>query len=197
VLLDGSLHAVIASGQNIWTSQREHQEHVRRPDADALDLGQMRDHFFFRQFRHTLELQQAGLRLLGEIAQIRRLLAGQPDAAHFGIGEFENALRRQGIAGKGGESIENGRGRFAVQLLIEDRFSQRVKRGLAKLHPERTDALDNRGHDGVGFLQVVDRFAHRYRLLGRLLGRLVAGWGVSLAYGRTNGEFRKYKGIHH
>src|ERR1035438_5674155 len=43
MLLDGSLHAVIANGQNIRTPQGEHQEHVRRPNADALDLGEMRD----------------------------------------------------------------------------------------------------------------------------------------------------------
>src|SRR6266849_6369370 len=50
----------------------------------------------------------AGRGLLGEIAQIRRLLSGQPDAAHLGIGQFENARRRQRIAGKRGESIEDG-----------------------------------------------------------------------------------------
>src|SRR5258707_11327925 len=125
----------------------------------------MRDHFFYRQFRHALELQQAGGSLLGEIAQIRRLLSGQADAAHFGIGEFENALRHQRIAGKSGEAIEDGHGRFAVQLLIEDRLRQRVKRGLAILHAEWADPLDDRGHHGVGFLQVVDCFAHRSWLL--------------------------------
>src|SRR6266851_6827431 len=41
VLLDGSLHAVVAGREDIRTTQREHQEHVRRPDADALDLGEI------------------------------------------------------------------------------------------------------------------------------------------------------------
>src|ERR1017187_4142385 len=57
MLLDGSLHAVIADRQNIRTPQREHQEHVRRPDANPFNLSKMRDHFFFRQFRQALELQ--------------------------------------------------------------------------------------------------------------------------------------------
>jgi hypothetical protein len=34
--------------QNIRMPQREHQEHARRPDANAFDLGQMLDRFFFR-----------------------------------------------------------------------------------------------------------------------------------------------------
>src|ERR1035441_1168047 len=55
VLLDGSLHAVIANRQNIRTPQREHQEHVRRPDANPFNLSKMRDHFFFRQFRQASE----------------------------------------------------------------------------------------------------------------------------------------------
>src|SRR5271166_1793073 len=41
MLLDGSLHAVIANRQNIRTPQGEHQKHVRRPDADAFDLSEM------------------------------------------------------------------------------------------------------------------------------------------------------------
>src|ERR1039458_6130637 len=184
VLLDGSLHAVIADRQNIRTPQGEHQEHVRRPDADALDLGEMRYHFFFRHFRHALELQQAGCSFLGEVAQIRRLLPGQPDATHFGIGQFENALRGQRVAGKSGEAIEDGHGRFAVQLLIEDRLGEGMKGGLVKLHAAWPYALDNRGQHGVGFLQVTDckvvgRFAHRLWLLA---GR------ASLAYRRTNSE---------
>src|SRR5208283_5183517 len=47
MLLDSSLHAVIADRQNIRMPQGEHQEHVRRPDADAFDLSKMRNHFLF------------------------------------------------------------------------------------------------------------------------------------------------------
>src|ERR1039458_6179478 len=57
VLLDRSLHAIIANRQNIRTPQGEHQEHVRGPDANPFNLSKMRDHFFFRQFRKALELQ--------------------------------------------------------------------------------------------------------------------------------------------
>src|ERR1035438_9973671 len=101
------------------------------------------------------------------------------------VGQFENALRGQRIAGQSGEAMEDGHGRFTVQLLIEDRLGQGVKRGLAKLHAARPYALDNRGQHGVGFLQVTDckvvgRFAHRRWLLA---GR------ASLAYRRTNSEF--------
>ena len=154
-----------------------------RPDAHALDLGEMRDHFFFRQFRQALELQQASRGLLGEITQIRRLLPRQPDPAHFGIGQFANALGRKRIASQRSEAIEDGRGCFAIQLLIKNRLGQGMKRGFAESHATWPDALDNRGQHGVGFLEVINCFAH-----GRWL---LAQRGDSLAYGRTDGELEK------
>src|SRR5260221_10604140 len=76
VLLDGGLYAVIAGRQNIRTPQCEHQEHVRRPDAYAFDLGEMRAHFFFRGAGHALELQQPSFGLLAAIDEIHSLLTG-------------------------------------------------------------------------------------------------------------------------
>src|ERR1035437_642214 len=73
VPLDGRLHAIIANRQNIRMPQGEHQEHVRRPDANPFDLSKMRDNFFFRQFGQAPELQEASRNLFGEVAQIRRL----------------------------------------------------------------------------------------------------------------------------
>ena len=39
VLLDGSLHAVIADRKNVRMPQGEHQKHVSGPDANAFDLS--------------------------------------------------------------------------------------------------------------------------------------------------------------
>jgi hypothetical protein len=66
-------------------------------------------------------------------------------------------LRGQWVSGSGGEAIEDGGGGFAVQLLIEDLLSQRMKGGLAKLQAARSDALDDRGQYGIGFLEVPGR----------------------------------------
>src|SRR4029077_4363075 len=45
MLLQSHLYAIVASGQDVWASQREHQEHVRRPHSDSFDLRQMLNHF--------------------------------------------------------------------------------------------------------------------------------------------------------
>src|ERR1039457_4099150 len=39
MLLNGSLHAVIADRKNVRTPQGEHQKHVSGPDANAFDLS--------------------------------------------------------------------------------------------------------------------------------------------------------------
>src|SRR5450755_2650837 len=44
VLSNGSLHAIVAGRQNIGPAQRKHEEHMRRPDADAFDLREMGNH---------------------------------------------------------------------------------------------------------------------------------------------------------
>src|SRR5260370_17945400 len=136
MLLDGSLHAVIANWQNIGTPQGKYQEHVRRPDADALDLGEMRDDVVFGHVGHALKLKQPSLGFLGEITQVSSLLTGKSDPAHLRVSQFDNALGTKFAASQGSESVEDcGRG-FAVQLLIKDRFGQGVQRGLTKLHSD-------------------------------------------------------------
>ncbi len=50
-LADGRANAQVAGGENVGTPQREDQEHVRGPDADAFHLRQMLDDFVVRQVR--------------------------------------------------------------------------------------------------------------------------------------------------
>lgn len=75
VFFHRGLHAIIARGQYVRTAEGEHQEHVRSPNANALDLRQVGNDLVFCHFRHALEFQKAGLRLLREVAQVGRLLA--------------------------------------------------------------------------------------------------------------------------
>ena len=160
VLLDGRLHSVIANRQNIRMPQGKHQEHVGGPDADALDLSEMRNDFVFGHTRHALKLQQPSLGFFGEVPQVSGFLPRKSDAAHLRIAELENAVGSKRIAGQRGKSIKNDSRRLPIQLLIEDRSSHGVKRRLAKLHAARSYAFDDRRQDGVRFLQVVGRFAH-------------------------------------
>src|SRR5450631_1232847 len=67
VFADGHLHAIIASGKHIRTLQGEHQEHVRRPDSDALHLRQMLDHLFVCQFMQSRKIEQSTRRLRRQV----------------------------------------------------------------------------------------------------------------------------------
>jgi hypothetical protein len=58
------------------------------------------------------------------------------------------------------KSLENRDGSLAIQLLVDDGFSQAVEHRLAKLHAVRPNALNDAAHDWVRFLQVIDSFAH-------------------------------------
>src|SRR5579864_7553620 len=67
MFLDRRLNPVIARGQDVLALQREHQEHLRRPHADAFDLRQVLDDLFIRQFRQFRKIQQTFLRLRRQI----------------------------------------------------------------------------------------------------------------------------------
>jgi hypothetical protein len=48
----------------------EHQEHVGRPLAEALDRGELRGHLLVGQVRQALQLERALLDVLGQVAQV-------------------------------------------------------------------------------------------------------------------------------
>jgi hypothetical protein len=70
-ILHRSPDSEVAAGQHIHTPQREHQEHLRRPHADAFHLREVRNH----RLRHP---SPAGLRIrlshLAYAAQVREYI---------------------------------------------------------------------------------------------------------------------------
>src|SRR5262245_20610770 len=48
---DRAPYAQIADRQHVHTAERKDQKHMRRPDADALDLREHRDHFVIAHLR--------------------------------------------------------------------------------------------------------------------------------------------------
>ena len=64
--------------------------------------------------------------------------------------ELENAFGRERVACQRRKAVEDRQSGFAVELLVEDGARETVKCWLAKLHPVRSDTLDNGAHNRVG-----------------------------------------------
>src|SRR5215217_6528683 len=55
--LDRVAHPEVTRGEHVGPVQREHEEHVRGPLADALDRGELAHHLLVGQLGEALELQ--------------------------------------------------------------------------------------------------------------------------------------------
>src|SRR5207247_679864 len=96
---DGAADAEIAYGQHVGALELEHQEHVRAPDAEPLDRGQLRYHPLVGQSVQPRQFELAGEGVLGERAQVGDL--GPREAGSraqlFGL-LAEDLLRRRRTA---------------------------------------------------------------------------------------------------
>src|SRR5260221_10659232 len=72
--LDGGLDPEIADGKDVRTLQREDQEHLRSPYADAFDRGEAQDNLFVCQVRKLGKVETAFERMLSQVADVRSLL---------------------------------------------------------------------------------------------------------------------------
>lgn len=131
-LLDRHLHSEISGRQHVRPLQREHQKHLRRPNANTFHLCQVLDDRFVRLLVQLAEVELAARRPLCHIAQIRRFLFGQTNRPHLLVCELEDSRGRQRVAGQSGKAVEDRGRRLPIQLLVKDRLGQAVKfrRGL-------------------------------------------------------------------
>jgi hypothetical protein len=67
---DRTADAEVADRQHVRAFELEHQEHLRRPHADALDRHQLRRHVLVAQLVQELELELAREHVLGQRAQV-------------------------------------------------------------------------------------------------------------------------------
>jgi hypothetical protein len=72
--LDGVAYPQIADRKYVEAAQREDQEHVDRPNADPLHLGEPLNHLRVTQFRQVFKDQLAVACMARQIAYIGRLL---------------------------------------------------------------------------------------------------------------------------
>lgn len=146
--------AVIGDGEDVGAAEAKDEEHLDGPRADAANCGETLDDF---RVGHAADGDEGGNGavegLRGEIAEGFGLGGGEAAGAEHVVGRLKQVFRSgMELAERGEQAFENGRGRLAVELLINDGFEQRLKgRVLAfELQGEGSGALDEVAEFRVG-----------------------------------------------
>ena len=71
---DVAAHAQVSHRQHVRPPEGKDQEHVRGPDADALDVCKRRDHLFIAHLRQPGKINLAADGVLGQIANVTEFL---------------------------------------------------------------------------------------------------------------------------
>src|SRR5262245_2449343 len=86
-------YAQIADRQHVHAAERKDQKHMRRPDADALDLREHLDHLVVAHLRHAVEFERAVLSLRGDVLDEGDLAVRHPRRAQRLARSLQNPLR--------------------------------------------------------------------------------------------------------
>ncbi len=173
--------AEVAGGEHIRPVKTEHQEHLGGPAAEALDRNDGLNHLVVGEGLQVREVQAPVDDTLGQITQIRGLLAAETRRS-----EVRDRNREQRLRGKSGHQRQhpgpNRGGGFGGELLRDDGADQGVKGvPVGKIRALSAGPLDHVGQTRVGSHQVPSRcFEHLS--------------GVSFAYGCTGLHTRRTGG---
>ena len=74
-----ALDGKIVVAQDIRALQAEQQDHLRRPDADALEAAERPDGVCVAHVRHGVQIKCAGMDLFGEVRDVFRLAEGHAE----------------------------------------------------------------------------------------------------------------------
>ena len=154
--------AQIARRQHVVTTQREHQEHVDGPDADAFDTRQMLHDGIVFERRALLEIYLAIASHPCQLANVFHLCPESPSERMRSRAQPKDRFRRHRVG---------FRGRFAgVQRWYAAAFpfnccdtmerTRVSKPGSRVVDFVGSGASDNGGQNGVGLLQVGNGFFH-------------------------------------
>ncbi len=132
--LHGLANAVVVHGQHVGSAQAEHEEHLGGPAADALDPDEGGHHVVVREPAQAAERQPVR-GLLGQVAQVADLLAGEARGPELLVGKRRDVRRPRVLSAHGvaEAAVDRGRG-LARDLLVQDGLDQRSK-GAARRRP--------------------------------------------------------------
>ena len=74
-----ALDGKVVVAQDIRALQAEQQDHLRCPDADALQAAQGADGLRIGHVRHGVQIKGAGVDLFGEVRDVFRLAEGHAE----------------------------------------------------------------------------------------------------------------------
>ncbi len=133
-LLHGLDDAQVAHRQHVGPVQPEHQEHLRRPAADALHLGQRDDHLVVAHRLERVQRQRAVVHPGAEVAHVAQLLAAQSDRTQLGVAQArQRQRRRHAVEQRHQPQVDRPR-RLRGQLLRHDGLEERAERlGVLRL----------------------------------------------------------------
>ena len=81
--LEAFADAEVARGKDVGAVEREYEEHVHRPDADALDLHEVLQYFCARHFVQMPVPDSSIREFFGEVFYVRRLLSRKACGTQF------------------------------------------------------------------------------------------------------------------
>lgn len=144
--------------ENVAAAEAKHQEHLRRPAANAFDLHEVLDEIVVVHLVHRIEWQRAAHDFGRKIPQVADLLARQSDCSKLLIRCREHGVRFRCAAEQRVEARQNRPGCFPGQLLVDDRANERLimRTVSSQLDPARTDGLDYLGEDRIDTFEVSD-----------------------------------------
>src|SRR5262249_49279671 len=100
---DRVLDSEVELRQYVAPSEAEHQEHLRGPAPNSLNLHEVSDELVIVHLLDRVQWEVAGDDFFGKVAQVADLLARQPDAAELRVRECEERRRLRPARRKQGD----------------------------------------------------------------------------------------------
>jgi site-specific DNA recombinase len=157
--LDGPPDAQVPHGQDVRSPEKEHQEHVGAPLAQALDGRDPFCNLIVGERVQALQLELSALDAPRQVAKVAYLLPREPGCAQIRFFGGDELGWRRGVAPEeADEAGVDGAGRHCGELLPYDGTHEGAvsvvgASAAARRAVERTDALYEGGHDRVPALE--------------------------------------------
>lgn len=150
--LDSVAHAEVGDRQYVEPAEREDQEHLGGPDADAIYGREHVDDLVIGFARQTLEVEPAIVDMRGEVLDKRYFRAGHARGAKHSVGGIEILARRwKSVIGGTGfdKAIDDGSGGFGRELLRNDRANKDFVVPAVRAEPTGSVAANEFAHERV------------------------------------------------
>src|SRR5205085_1044617 len=159
------LDPVVGHWPDIEPTQIEEEKHFRGPPSDPAHFGQALNDFFVGHRDKFATLGHRAVdRFRSQILQRRNLASGKSGHAQLLVRRLQNRRRIQRLAFpvKRSHSSPNGGGRLPTELLIGNRFRERVERPheIVRGHVEAARSLDEGRKTWIRPGEMIDGLLH-------------------------------------